>query len=61
MKSYLIFFAGSGTTGHAVINYNRNKELEESNVCSLKYILIEMGEYFDDVTKQRLKKSSIYW
>ncbi len=54
----LDFFAGSGTTGHAVINYNRNKELEESNVCSLKYILIEMGEYFDDVTKQRLKKAA---
>ncbi len=53
----LDFFAGSGTTGHAVINYNRNNELENSKYA-LKYILIEMGDYIDIVTKQRLKKAA---
>ena len=46
----LDFFAGSGTTGHAVINLNR----EDSG--SRKYILVEMGEYFDSVTKPRIQK-----
>lgn len=46
----LDFFAGSGTTGHAVIDLNKN---EESN---RKYILCEMGEYFDTVTKPRIQK-----
>jgi adenine-specific DNA-methyltransferase len=44
------FFAGSGTTGHAVINLNR----EDSG--SRKYILVEMGEYFDTVLKPRIAK-----
>lgn len=44
------YFAGSGTTGHAVINLNR----EDGG--NRKYILVEMGEYFDKVTKQRIKK-----
>ena len=44
------FFAGSGTTGHAVINLNR-----EDN-GTRKYILVEMGEYFDTVTKPRIQK-----
>lgn len=43
-------FAGSGTTGHAVINLNR----EDGG--SRKYILIEMGEHFDTVLVPRLKK-----
>lgn len=47
---YLDFFAGSGTTGHAVINLNR----EDGG--NRKYILIEMGEYFDSVTKHRIQK-----
>ena len=46
----LDFFAGSGTTGHAVINLNR----EDSG--KRKYILVEMGEYFDTVTKPRIEK-----
>lgn len=46
----LDFFAGSGTTGHAVINLNR----EDSG--SRKYILVEMGEYFDTVLKPRIAK-----
>ena len=48
----LDFFAGSGTTGHAVIDLNRT--IEESQ---RKYILVEMGEYFDKVTKSRIKKA----
>lgn len=46
----LDYFAGSGTTGHAVINLNR----EDGG--SRKYILVEMGEYFSKVTKPRIKK-----
>lgn len=44
------FFAGSGTTGHATIKLNR-----EDN-GSRKYILVEMGNYFDTVTKPRIQK-----
>lgn len=47
----LDFFAGSGTTGHAVINYNRNHVQSHR-----KYILVEMGEYFSSVTKPRIQK-----
>lgn len=47
----LDFFAGSGTTGHAVIKLNR--EDEESY---RKYIMVEMGNYFDKVTKPRIEK-----
>ena len=46
----LDFFAGSGTTGHAVINLNREDHGHR------KYILVEMGEYFDTVTKPRMQK-----
>ena len=46
----LDYFAGSGTTGHAVINLNREDDGKR------KYILCEMGEYFDTVTKPRIQK-----
>ena len=46
----LDYFAGSGTTGQAVINMNRNDNGKR------KYILVEMGEYFDPVTKPRIEK-----
>jgi len=46
----LDFFAGSGTTAHAVINLNREDE------GNRKYILVEMGEYFDTVMKPRIQK-----
>ncbi len=46
----LDFFAGSGTTGHAVISLNREDKGRR------KYILVEMGEYFDTVTKPRIQK-----
>lgn len=44
------FFAGSGTTGHAVININREFG------GNRKYILVEMGTYFSTVTKPRIQK-----
>lgn len=44
------YFAGSGTTGHAVINLNR----EDGG--NRKYVLVEMGEYFYTVTLPRMKK-----
>ena len=46
----LDYFAGSGTTGHAVINLNREDGGER------KFILVEMGEYFDTVLLPRIKK-----
>ncbi len=46
----LDYFAGSGTTGHAVINLNREDD------GNRKYILVEMGDYFDTVLKPRISK-----
>ncbi len=46
----LDYFAGSGTTAHAVLSLNR----EDGG--SRKYILAEMGEYFDTVLVPRIKK-----
>lgn len=46
----LDYFAGSGTTAHAVINFNRQDNI------SRKYILVEQGAYFDDVLKPRIQK-----
>lgn len=43
-------FAGSGTTGHAVINLNRE------DAGQRKFILIEQADYFDTVLLPRLKK-----
>jgi adenine-specific DNA-methyltransferase len=47
----LDYFAGSGTTAHAVININR---IDNGN---RKYVLIEQGEYFDTVIKPRIQKT----
>ncbi|MBP8789018.1 MAG: site-specific DNA-methyltransferase [Azonexus sp.] len=44
------YFAGSGTTGHAVINLNRK------NGTTHQYTLVEMGDYFSEVTKPRIAK-----
>ena len=51
-KSDLVldYFAGSGTTAHAVINLNREDR------GNRKYILAEQGEYFDSVLKPRVQK-----
>lgn len=46
----LDYFAGSGTTGHAIFNLNR----EDGG--TRKSILVEMGDYFDTVLLPRLKK-----
>jgi len=46
----LDFFGGSATTGHAVINLNRQDGGQR------KFILVEMGDYFDTVMLPRLKK-----
>lgn len=46
----LDYFAGSGTTAHAVMDMNRHDR------GNRKYILVEMAEYFDDVLIPRIKK-----
>lgn len=46
----LDFFAGSGTTTHAIIDLNRE------DMGKRKYILVEMGEYFNTVLKPRIQK-----
>ncbi|MFV9689582.1 MAG: DNA methyltransferase [Desulfobacteria bacterium] len=46
----LDYFAGSGTTAHAVINLNREDNGRR------KYILVEMADYFDTVLKPRIQK-----
>ncbi len=46
----LDFFAGSGTTGHAIINLNRVDRR------SRRYILVEMGSYFDTTLTPRIMK-----
>jgi adenine-specific DNA-methyltransferase len=44
------YFAGSGTTGHAVINMNRKFG------GNRKYILIDMGAYLEKIIKPRIQK-----
>ena len=46
----LDYFAGTGTTGHAVINLNRQDGGRR------KFILVEMAEYFDTVLLPRIAK-----
>lgn len=43
-------FAGSGSTGHAVVNLNR----EDSG--KRRYVMVEMGSQFDAVLKPRMEK-----
>lgn len=49
-SSIIDYFAGSGTTAHAVIALNR----EDGG--NRKYILVEMGDHFDTVLKPRIEK-----
>jgi len=44
------FFGGSGATVHSII------EMVHEQNGSRKYILVEMGDYFDTVTKPRVQK-----
>lgn len=46
----LDFFAGSGTTGHAIIALNR------SDKGKRKYALVEQGQYFETALKPRMQK-----
>lgn len=46
----LDYFSGSATTAHATIKLNREDK------GNRKYILVEMGTYFDSVTKPRVQK-----
>lgn len=50
IDTILDYFAGSGTTAHAVLNLNREDGGRR------KYILVEQGEYFDTVLRPRIKK-----
>lgn len=49
-KYILDYFAGSGTTGHSTISLNRK------DGDNRRYILVEMGTYFNTVTKPRIQK-----
>ncbi len=46
----LDFFAGSGTTAHAILKLNRD------DGGARKFILVEMGQYFETVLVPRIKK-----
>lgn len=47
---FIDFFGGSGTSGHAILNLNRRDGAQR------KFILVEMGDYFDTVLLPRIKK-----
>ncbi len=49
-STILDYFAGSGTTGHATVKLNREDGGKR------KFILVEMGTYFNTVTKPRIQK-----
>jgi adenine-specific DNA-methyltransferase len=49
-SNILDYFAGSGTTAHAVLSLNKEDQ------GSRKYILVEMADYFDTVMKPRIQK-----
>ncbi len=44
------YFAGSGTTGHAIIQMNRDDNGKRT------FVLVEVNDYFDNVTKARIEK-----
>ncbi len=46
----LDFFAGSGTTGHAILNLNKTDN------GNRKFILVEMGDYFESTLKERIRR-----
>ena len=47
----LDFFAGSGTNGHAVLNLNK------ADNGNRKFILVEMGDYFNTTLKERIRRA----
>ncbi|MEI6267658.1 MAG: DNA methyltransferase [Methylococcaceae bacterium] len=50
-STVLDYFAGSGTTGHAIIRMNQDNVESKRN-----YILVEMGKYFNSITKRRIQR-----
>jgi adenine-specific DNA-methyltransferase len=49
------YFAGSGTTAHAVIELNHvSKEKDRTT----KFVVVEQGQYFETVTKPRIIKAA---
>jgi adenine-specific DNA-methyltransferase len=48
----LDFFAGSGTTGHAVMSLNAEKAV------SRRFVLVEVGSHFDSIVIPRLAQAS---
>ena len=46
----LDYFAGSGTTGHAVLKLNK------TDTGNRKFILVEMGDYFESTLKERIRR-----
>ena len=50
-SNVLDFFAGSGSTAHAIIDLNRDDN------GTRRYVLIEMDDYFDTVLKPRIQKA----
>ena len=49
----LDYFAGSGTTAHAIVNLNRTDDGHR------RFILVEMAHYFDTVLLPRVKKVNL--
>lgn len=49
-STFIDFFAGSGTNGHAVLNLRRATKSKHRS------ILVEMGDHFDTVLKPRISK-----
>lgn len=47
----LDFFAGSGTSGQAILDWNREGE------TARRFVLVEVGDYFDGVLMPRIKKN----
>ncbi len=47
----LDYFAGSGTTGHAVLKLNK---VDKGN---RKFILVEMGDHFESTLKERIRRA----
>ena len=47
----LDFFAGSGTNGHAVLRLNKADNGER------KFILVEVGDYFESTLKERIRRA----
>ncbi|MBY5959580.1 site-specific DNA-methyltransferase [Membranicola marinus] len=46
----LDYYAGSGTTGHAILELNKKDGIKR------KYILLEFGDFFEEILVNRLKK-----